>query len=374
MMATHYVTYNGTDSWANSVSSLTPCSLTTAVGTATVGDIIAVKYDAANPYSTTTVLTCANAGSSSGSIQLQGYDSTPGDNTGNRPTITSSTSSCNLLSVKSGWIVDNLLFTHTGSTRGNAISLLIANGMLHVKNCVIDGCAIGVYAANIGAACTGTGSIVGCEIKNCTGDGIQTCSLECSGNYIHNNGGAGITIGIGGATSIAIILGNFIASNTGNGIKWAVGAVLQYIHIKGNTLRTNTGAPILMSSVTGSYFLSLENNIIWGNNGAYYGANFSGGVVTVITNRNNAYGNNGSGNVTGIAAGTNDVTLTGDPVTATTAVLNSTAGAGLACQNVGWPGASLFGVGYADIGALQHTASGGSTGPRPVPNIHGGFA
>lgn len=82
----------------------------------------------------------------------------------------------------------------------------------------------------------------------------------------------------------------------------------------------------------------------------------------------NAFYSNGSGTVSGVPAGANDVSLSGDPFTNAGAgdfSLNATAGAGADCRGTGFPGVmpGATTTGYADIGVAQHAdpvSSGGS--------------
>jgi hypothetical protein len=99
------------------------------------------------------------------------------------------------------------------------------------------------------------------------------------------------------------------------------------------------------------------NSILTSNGG--YGINGGNKVVAAWMDYN-AYYNNTSGARNGVPAGSNDVTLTGDPfVNSAAGVLNfaldSTAGEGADCRNVAFQtdptGAT---VGYADIGVARH--------------------
>jgi hypothetical protein len=106
---------------------------------------------------------------------------------------------------------------------------------------------------------------------------------------------------------------------------------------------------------------SMITNCIFAANGQY-GVNST--RVEAFTDYN-AFWNNTSGARNGLAAGDNDVTLTGDPFTNSASgsldfSLNDTAGAGAACRNVGYqtdPTGNT--VGYIDIGFARHQDAGG---------------
>lgn len=110
---------------------------------------------------------------------------------------------------------------------------------------------------------------------------------------------------------------------------------------------------------------SITNSILTSNGG--YGLN--GGSKTLAAwSDYNSYYNNTSGQRNGIPAGTNDVTLTGDPFVNSAAgvlnfALNDTAGEGAACRNAAYQTDPTGGtVGYADIGAARHQDPSGGTG------------
>lgn len=71
---TRYVSSSGTDTYANSTSSSTPMSLTTAFANASAGDDIYIKAD--GTYSRSATDTPANSGTAANPIRYIGYSST----------------------------------------------------------------------------------------------------------------------------------------------------------------------------------------------------------------------------------------------------------------------------------------------------------
>jgi hypothetical protein len=110
---------------------------------------------------------------------------------------------------------------------------------------------------------------------------------------------------------------------------------------------------------------SITNCVLTSNGG--YGLNGTTKTVAAWSDYN-AYYNNTSGAINGIPAGSNDVTLTGDPfVNSASGVLDfaldNTAGEGADCRNAGFqtdPTAAT--VGYTDIGYARHQDPAGGGG------------
>lgn len=348
------------------------------------GHIVYDRFNGNTAGETLTALVNLNASGSAaaGPIQYIGYDTTRGDNTGNRPLLTTASIITELIdgSFRTNWSFTNVHFTSTGTAAG--IGTLNGNATAFtITNCIFDGFTFAIA----GDSGTGAGQnqfiegiIDSCEIKNCTSAGISVASninfltAFISNCYIHGN-----ATGIQSNTHdffTGTIDQNFITANTGPGILFnATTNVLA--RIKNNTIYKQTGASDgIKSTITtaqGILTLALENNIIYGNgtSGTAYGVNLQNSTnLQLVYNRNNAYGANFTGARNNLAAGTNDVALTGDPLTsATDPTPNSTAGAGAAVRGAGFPGAAIWAhTGFLDIGCVQHQDAGGGGGGTPI--------
>ncbi len=305
-------------------------------------------------------------------ITVSGANAT-GTVDGTKATITSATNSVALFTFSGtiSMLLNYLTFTHTAVTRGDGLFTANAGSTVacEVNNCVFDGCAIGIHG-DFASFDTITNLIVNdTEIKNCTSHGIwNTAGGIIRRSWIHNNTGDGWRYANHGSSprGQSQAIGSVIAGNA-NGINLGADITVATLNVVNCDIVSNTSNGIL-SAVTAASQLKmiLENNIIQ-SNGAN-GVNMAAAPVFLV-NRNNAYRNNTSGNFNNFSAGTNDVTLTGDPFTNAAGgdySLNSTAGAGAACKAAAFPGVSLFGTGYLDIGALQSQGSGGAGGAVPI--------
>jgi hypothetical protein len=374
-------TGSGTGQTINIGGALDLCA--TAEPLLTAGMTLWIK---AGTQTITSNLALANSGdSTNGPISWRGYDQVRGDHTGNRPLITASTNSVDLIRGSTSQetncrIFDNINWSSTAGTPGNGICTGTgAFGMrfLVVSNCKISGVKngfigdnatynsfLGLYLANV-------------EITSCTVDGIRNTSapMTFDGCYVHGNAGYGLNLlsnpGTPGSSGIAGISFNssVFYSNSLGGANLSEAGVLStsgcQIVLDHSVFVSNGGDGVKSGVANANLVLfSSENCIVYGNSG--YGVNITNAAALVVVNRNNAYGNNTSGARNNLAAGTNDVTLTADPFTARTGndfTLNTTAGGGAACRGAGFPGAisGLVTAGGADIGALQSAATGGAT-------------
>lgn len=299
----------------------------------------------------------ATDGSSNTPIPWYGFTATPGD--GGKCTFTSSTSGLSLFDANGRkWrSFYNFNMTHTGSARGNAFTTLngSATGYLWI-NIVCDGCLRFLYGDNftpftIDSSC----AMIDCEVKNSTNVGVQVVGIHMRNCSIHGGNSNGITAGGNVNTPVAILESSAIYGNAGDGIQ--VNSTATNLRVTNCVIRNNTSANLNMSLVSGGS-LVYENNI--NMNAGTYGVKGNSSLVVAV-NRNNAYKGNTSGDFSSFSSGTNDVSLSGDPHSnyPTDFVLNSTAGAGLACRGAGYPGVGLLGIGYRDIGPIQHQDSGG---------------
>lgn len=201
-----------------------------------------------------------------------------------------------------------------------------------------------------------------------------TCGTSSLGSfdqcYFHDYAGGGISSTSNGMTVVRSIFANL----TGTGSYALTALPLAGTLVEFNDFFGITGDAIHLT--VGIATQIIRNNVFV--NGGAYGIN---SPVTSPANLwspwygNNAYYNNTSGNTSDFPLGPTDIILTGVPWAATISggsltnsnfALNSTAGAGLACQGAAayssWGSAGT--TGYADLGAVQHQSSGGASGTQ----------
>lgn len=314
-------------------------------------------------YTLTSVINWGVSGDGTGPITVL-------SSTATRATITSATSGIDLFRNNgfSFWRYKHLKFTHTGATRGEAISPNNIQHRLDVVDCVVDGCLTlsdGDFGANYSWLNL---NVIDTEIRNCTGTGLTNFSgrvflLNC---YIHDNASHGIrTTENGSANCSNVFINCVVTDNGGRGIYHTTTTDPETVLMLANcTVANNTGSGLEAVFTAGPCKLFLTNSIFYGN-GAY-GALVSGNVA-YADERYCAYGSNTTADRSGLTAGDGAVTLTADPFTASGSgdyTLNATAGGGAACRGAGFPGAwdSATMTGANAIGALQVAASGGSGG------------
>lgn len=323
-------------------------------------------YIKSGTYTVTAVVALGASGDdTNGAISLIGYDAARGDNTGTRPILTSATNSVNLFSFngKSRWNITNIKLTHTAATRGSGFCALTGTALyMSLSNFVVDGCLNGFFAGNVSTDFSMQASrIENFLIQNCTNDGMQLGSAGdptvIRNGTIYNCTGNGYS---GGASLASNFLDRvFISTCGGKGVTIANSGAASFRHVSiRNCAIYKNGGDGITSAITTAVGLGLEleNNVIYGNGG--WGVNLANASALLYANKNNAYGTNTSGDRTGLAAGSGDVTGIADPLTsATNPTLNA---AGLTtCKAAGAPGAFIAGgTGYLDIGPLQHLDNG----------------
>ena len=371
-------TGSGTGQTINIGGALDLCA--TAEPLLTAGMTLWIK---AGTQTITSNLALVNSGdSTNGPISWRGYDATRGDHTGNRPLITTSTNSIDLLrgavSVESNYrVFDNINWSSTAGTPGNGICT--GTGGVGMRFTVVSNCKIsGVKYAFMGDNITYNSFfglfLINTEITSCV-DGVRNTSgpITFDGCYVHGNTGYGLNLlsnsGVPPTAGIACLTFNnsIFYSNTLGGVAvfQNVSNTVGYHFVLDHAAFVSNGGDGVKSATASAnlVLVSAENCIVYGNSG--YGVNITNAAALVVVNRNNAYGNNTSGARNNLAAGTADVTLTADPFTARMGndfTLNTTAGGGAACRGAGFPGAvaGLIAAGAADIGTLQSTPSGGT--------------
>lgn len=321
-------------------------------------------------YTFTSRLTLVNVFSTNGYVSYYGYGSTWGDN-GTKPLITTSTNSTTLFDVSnaSAYLFRNLAFSNTAGTSSNAFTDPNAYGFfIRWTNCTFTGFTDAIQLDNI-INWTGSGIVVdACYFTGMTATGSAlkiNGACVFSGNYVVGNAnGYGVVTDVSGTGSTTIVGNVFYNLTYGvNSLANTPSARAQQNPIWMWNNNFVSCASDGFHSIDAGLNLVAVNNIFYGNGG--YGINVANALPNIWFNHN-AYGANTSGNLNNVTAGSVDVTLSGDPFTAKASndfTLNNIAGAGAACRAAGYPGtnpAQTFGTGKIDIGALQHTDSGGS--------------
>lgn len=222
------------------------------------------------------------------------------------------------------------------------------------------------------------GNVQGGTLRNCLVSS-PSGGVGFDWNSISNGTIAGIDCWVLNGSSTTAFqmagMGFFLRCVAGNGTgsssdAFHIGGQQGFLHFQ-NCIAYKWGQDgFSFNNASNNYTFSFMNNISYGN--GRYGVNNLNAATTALTtgsamNDYNAVGGNTTANYNGISAGTHSATLTGDPFNGggtNDFTLNNTAGAGALCRALGFPGTILQGgIGYLDIGALQHQDSGGSSGP-----------
>jgi hypothetical protein len=312
------------------------------------------------PYTLTSTLTFTIDGDSTdGWNRIEGYTTTYGARDG-RPVITSATNSLHLFTLTGSdyWQFVHLKFTHTAGTRGVGIeSAGGTSNHLQFIDLVFDGCSYGMRNTNFQYTDCDT---VGCEFLNCTSGGASLYGIQRFRDcYFHDNAGPGLEAVFGGTHDVSdcIFDTNTYGWSCDNGNTLFMRRCTFYGNTSGG-LRDQRTAP------SGNW--SITDCVFYGNTG--YGRSHAGTQAIVDDTTlafRNAYGNNTSGPRNNASAELGAVTLTADPFANAAAgdfAPNSTAGGGALIRAAGmgaFPGGTT--TGYADVGAVQHQDSGGSS-------------
>lgn len=339
-------------------------TIATATGAAVTGNSVHIK-------SGTYTLTSAVAIGGALTLIISGYNSTHNDY-GTKPLITTATNSTQLFT---GGTLDvlfflNLSMSNTASTRGDGFRATSNYPTVFFMDCVLDGFDKGINGDN--GSSTNVCQVIYCvntEIKNCATAAITSFQFQVAlhGCNIHDNTQYGVHLLTGNQPLSCV---DTVFANNG---KYAI----IFDSATGNAQITNcvfynngltfSGHPFAAIS-TGGNAITITNTIMFGG-GANYIAN------GYVLGRCNAMDSAGMGSTTYVTKG--DVSLTADPFTNAASndfSLNSTSGAGAACRLAGFPGVSVLGTGFADIGAIQTTTSGGGgSGAGPFSRIFTGM-
>ena len=373
-----YVTASGTDTYANSTSSSTPMSLSTAITNGTAGDRINIK---AGTYTRSATDTIAGAGTVTSPLIWRGYNSTPGDldtpvqstgnlslTTTNHPLIDFSGNSANRFNWTGAFAIWQNLYIKTAYD-GNSILMNGAN--IAAYNCKLENSGTG--ASGVCLYMTVRSTLFACDIS-LTGASGGTAALTMAaattgnrviGSYI--NGGTASGISVQSSGSQVLICHNVIAGHTKHGIALTsadavgYGAVILY-----NTIckKTGSGTFDAINFATGlTYHHVVIGNHITDHGGTAYAINMTStsnaAFLAFNRTRDNTSGAIGNGGdwITATTLG-HVTTDTGGPETDYTD--NSTNNFSLIsaapAKGAGLPA-------YLDIGAMQRqeTAGGGSS-------------
>jgi len=310
----------------------------------------------------------SSSASNNTSTQINGYNSSRGDN--GVVTIRQASGSSTMVNITSvGGLTFRNFVIDCNSTNSVAMNIQGTSGQNVAQNILVTGGCTnnGITFNNQGHAC------IRCTVQN-LGSGSTTAFLMEQGNGPNfcidclAVSGTG-SIGFKGAVFFCI---RCIAANNSGG------------NSDGFQITTNSGWMFMCQSCVSynngrdgfrfapSSPIYIENTIAYGNAGV--GFNDTTGTVPAggYTLNWNGFGANTGGNRTNVSAGANDVTLTADPFVngaANNFALNTTAGGGAALRGVGFPGilanggTAVGGTGNIDIGALQAVAvSAGQVG------------
>lgn len=329
-----------------------------------------VYVKATATYSITAANNILNtSGTSLAWIMYEGYNATRGDN-GQVTVQRSSGSSFNMIGgsgnfrTMKNFIIDGNSGTSIGGVNYSGLWSIFEN--CKVMNCTTFGFTPGGTKAKlINCVVTGTS---GTAAFNITGTSIYLLGCRATGNSIHG-------FLFNGASALLCVAERCIAdANTGSSTGFKI-VNINTVLIRQCVAYNNGSDGILFDTTASSACIdgAMVNSCILVSNGGY-GLNANAATVPFFDAVYNAFYNNTSGARNNISAGTGDVTLTGVPFTnagSNDFSLNNTSGQGAACRAVGWPGVlQSGGIGYLDLGALQH-ADSGSSGMLFIPNLEG---
>lgn len=315
---------------------------------------------------------------SGGSVAIIGYDVTRGDDTGNRPLITTATNSIDLVQLHNATQWDNINFSSTAVTPGDGVVCPSgSNQDIMMRRCKFTGFSTGINASQSGNYnIVNNFVLLGVEVGNCTSTGIHLNMFGCMGLvygcYVHNNGGQGMYCqGTNQAHEEVVLVDSIFDHNTSHGLQSGTPDI-QSLRAYNCNFTNNGGDGINYNNLLnpGSDF---QNCIFYGNGN--WGLNMNGSdAPSNVYLSYCAFGSNSSGVMTGVNSPQlvlGSITLTANPFNSTTDFsLNSAAGGGALLKQNSFP--TAFGSGTVnkrDIGAVQ---SGSAAAPGPKPRAHWG--
>ena len=282
-----------------------------------------------------------------------------------RPVISTSTNSIFGLDLMgaSNLIINHLSLKSTAGTPGDGIGFsTFTAGASHVivADCVIDGFRRGITDHDNGTnVFVDALVIVGCEIKNCTTEGVGLwCGIQMEGCYLHDNV-KNLQLDGQRAGDVSVSRTIFDKATNSHGVNLQLagnaGGVFEHCVFSNSTA---TGvANGLNHNSSGQNPVVLRNCIFYGNKS--YGIGGSGSLGSYYAT-NCAFGANGTAAVQSPATtGDRPITLTANPFTsATDFKLNTTTGGGALCRAAGFaiPSASAT-ASAPDVGAIAEAIS-----------------
>jgi hypothetical protein len=369
----HYVTATGSDTWANSATITTPCSLATAFANATAADRVNIK---AGSYSQGAV-TLTNPGTAVSMVTYRGYNSSIGDldlvqrntdgtlNTTNFPVITVTgiiqpLGYTNFKNLSFTGALSSVLLGNNSADDWGLISCTIVNSQNHASaSCVqFDNSS---YLIGCDLTCSGpahgyivdsdeTFTMVGCRVKTTANSNM----LQCNEGVVLDSvfiGNTATPVGSGFVPSAWTGTNNIAHGNTFIGLDTAI--------------KLPNAAPATQLAFIGNNHVT--------DCTTYINSLYSGTANTAIIEYYNRTRDNGTAR-TGIGDGVLQGEIasgtTGDPTT--DFVASASANYHLLVSSPGW-GKSIMG---GDIGAHQYTTTpptAGAAGGDNGANLSGGF-
>ncbi len=310
-------------------------------------------------------------------IVFVGYDTTRSVyNTDSiKPLITTSTTATPLINGNNFNFIQfrNISWsnTATGANKSSLGTNATTASLVEMFNCIFDGFT-SLNPSAVSSAARFDTNLYWCEVKNCTGYGLQAgtagASLTAYYTYFHDNLGGMLHPTTSGGALIRAYFCIF-DSNTEYDISLTRTTTSQpnidarncvfYNAVRGINLGGNAG--VVPDSVL------LVNNIFYGGTYGIYQANVGSSRKSLYNT--NAFGGQSTSARLNFDTGANEITLSANPFVDAAAgnfSLNSTAGGGALLRGLGFP---LIYMGsatnnYPDVGATQHqdSSSNASTG------------
>jgi hypothetical protein len=326
-------------------------------------NIVYVK-NTGNITVTSSLLVTYNSTAAPGNpLSFIGYTTTRGDN--GQVVWTTATNSINLVQLNNaqnllwqnfnfqtsaGTVAPGFYSGHSGGANSKLITFI---------NCEFSGFTIAIEGNFAVDWAIEDLTLINCRVTGCTSHGIRnTDTTYLLGCILDNNSGAGYFFGGGSDPDGAVVAQNTIFYKNGaNGLDTTnfsnPGTSFGSIILNNCAFSTNTGAGWKLQNTPQSSFAS---NCIFDANTTYGVDGNTGSTVVQPLMYNNAFYNNTTAATRACNAGIGTITLTASPYVSLASLnfaLNTTAGGGALCANLGFPGALQFGgTGYATIGPL----------------------
>ena len=370
----HYGTEAGTDTYANSTNSGTPCSLATAVAGVAAGDRVNIK---AGTYTISADLAFATAGTTTAPIWWRGYTSAIGDLDdagGSRipvtdlPNIATTNVTDQITSAGAHQIWSNVAVASTCTDAGGAWNA--TGGNQRWIRCQIVNSQANTAARSLTTATTAPNVLIGCRLQATT-----TATIANSIGVFTKFIGCHL---IGGVTTVTTVGSSFLLDYTlisgfgANGL--SCGSAGGVFMVTNSTIYSAATNAILVATIPTSGFIIVTNSILGGcTNGINNNTGGNTNGITLLGNHfysctNNLVGLTEQAGVTAdLAAALFNIDNDTDPFVAKTSA-NYTLTATAVDKSAGFPGAfddpsgTNVMTGYPDIGAVRHVDPAGSGG------------